>query len=432
MTQVTIITVGSRGDVQPYVALGKGLKTTGYRVRIIATDDFENLVTEAGLEYVSSGANVQNILQGEAWKDRIEGGNFIAIQMQMRQELTKLAPAISSRVIAGTEGSDVIIGGMGAMAGGFSIAEKLNIPIINAHVFPTTPSRQISSPIMPNLPFGDLLNRPAMMLSRQILWHSTRTFDVHVRESLDLPKASFWGHFKQADQHNIPTVYGYSRHVLPKPTDWTDHHHVVGYWFLDMDEDWQPPHDLLDFLDAGEPPIYIGFGSMRSNDAEQAGQMALEALEKAGQRGVLAAGWGGMTQNDLPDNVYMLASIPHSWLFPRMKAVVHHGGAGTTAAGLRAGVPTIITPFFADQPFWGKLVYELGVGAKPMPRKQLTSAALGDAIRQVATDSSIQQKATELGQNIRGEDSITPVSQLIEDMMTRARVPEHHPVERTS
>ncbi|MEL6308007.1 MAG: glycosyltransferase [Chloroflexota bacterium] len=416
MTQITIITGGSRGDVQPYVGLGKGLQIAGYDVQVVATDDFESLVKNAGLEFISTGESVQRILESDEWRDTVENGNFITIQKKMRDEMEKRAPIMAERLIKANENAEFIIGGMGLMGGGFSIVEKRNIPVINAHLFPLTPSSDIPSPILPNIPLGRLLNPITMKVTRQMLWQSVRTADTAVREQLGMPKPSFWGPFQWLEKEGIPTVYGYSRHVLPKSADWDALHSVVGYWFLDTDDAWQPPQELVDFLASGEPPVYIGFGSMRSKDAEQAGQIVLEALDKSGQRGVLASGWGGLAQSDVPDNIYMLSSIPHSWLFPRMKAVIHHGGAGTTAAGLRAGVPTIITPFFGDQPFWGKQVYELGIGAKPIPRKQLTSDNLADAIRFVTRNAHVQEQASTLAQKIHEENSITPVIRLIEQI----------------
>jgi sterol 3beta-glucosyltransferase len=171
---------------------------------------------------------------------------------------------------------------------------------------------------------------------------------------------------------------------------------------------------LLDFLDRGAPPVYIGFGSMGSRNPEQTADLVLQAISMTGQRAILQSGWGGLSKTDLPDTVFIVDSISHSWLFPRVAAVVHHGGAGTTAAGLRAGVPTIIIPFFGDQPFWGRRVAELGVGTDPIPRKQLTSKRLAAAIHRAVNDRSIIQQAADLGEKIRAEDGITKVVNIIQ------------------
>jgi UDP:flavonoid glycosyltransferase YjiC (YdhE family) len=194
--------------------------------------------------------------------------------------------------------------------------------------------------------------------------------------------------------------------VIPKPPDWDDRIHVTGYWFLDPADDWAPPSALLEFLQADPPPIYVGFGSMSSRKPEETADLILLALVRAKQRAIILSGWGGLHKADLPDTVFMVDSIPFSWLFPRVAAVVHHGGAGTTSAGLRAGVPSIVIPFFGDQPFWGQRVAELGVGPAPIPRRRLTVERLAQAIQEAVTDQTMRQRAAHLGSRIQAEDGI--------------------------
>lgn len=188
----------------------------------------------------------------------------------------------------------------------------------------------------------------------------------------------------------------------------------TGYWFLDEDPKWQPPADLVDFLEKDQPPVYVGFGSIGNPiQAEQTTRLVVEALQRAGQRGLLATGWSGMSKTvELPPQMYMLESAPHSWLFPRMAAVVHHGGAATTAAGLRAGVPNIIIPHGNDQFAWGRRMWELGAGAKPIPRKKLTAENLAEAIR-AALSQEIKENVQILGQKIRTEDGAVTAAKVI-------------------
>jgi sterol 3beta-glucosyltransferase len=188
---------------------------------------------------------------------------------------------------------------------------------------------------------------------------------------------------------------------------------VTGYWFLDHPPDWQPPADLVDFLESGPPPIYVGFGSMPSRDPEKICRIVLHALRQSGQRGVIATGWEGLSQSDLPDEVFVIEAVPHDWLFPRMAAVVHHGGAGTTGAGLRAGVPNIVVPISNDQPFWARQVKALGAGPAPIPRKRLTADRLAHAISVAVTDESIRKRAAELGETIRAEDGVVNAVRII-------------------
>jgi sterol 3beta-glucosyltransferase len=414
---ISIIAGGTRGDVQPYIALGKGLKDAGYSVRVLTSDDFETLVTSAGLEFRSTGTSIEAMLQSPEWRKVTEGGNFLAILSRMTSEMKRRAHELTRNLPQLYEGTELIITGMGGMGGTFSIAEKRGIPVILAYPFPFTPTSAFASPIMPRS-LGGMLNRLSFHAMRQAFWQSTRIGDTTVRKELGMPKASFWGPFRALKQKQTPVLYGYSPHVLPRPDDWDADTTITGYWFLDAAADWTPPAGLTDFLSAGKPPVYIGFGSMGSKSPEEVTHTTLKALALSGQRGVLASGWGGMSQADLSETVHMIASAPHSWLFPQMAAVVHHGGAGTTAAGLRAGVPSIIVPFFGDQPFWGRRVAKLGVGPNPIPRQRLTAERLAEAITQSVSDQAMRQRAADLGAKIRAEDGVGQAVSVIQQCRT--------------
>jgi UDP:flavonoid glycosyltransferase YjiC (YdhE family) len=190
---------------------------------------------------------------------------------------------------------------------------------------------------------------------------------------------------------------------------------VTGFWFLEEPADWKPPQQLLDFLDSGAPPIYIGFGSMSSKNPEETTNLVVSALKETEQRAIVSSGWNGLTNKDLPPSVFMIDSVPFSWLFPKMAAVVHHGGAGTTHHGVRAGVPSIIVPFFADQPFWGNRIKELGIGPEPIPRKKLTAKRLANAINIALTDADSRKRAKELGAKVREEKGLEMAVKVITD-----------------
>ncbi len=207
---------------------------------------------------------------------------------------------------------------------------------------------------------------------------------------------------------NFPFFYCYSPAVLPKPPDWPDWVYVTGYWFLDRPPDWQPSPNLVDFLGAGPPPVYITFGSIIDRDPEALTKLVLEALDLTGQRAILDTGWGGLSNTELPEQVFQVKSdsAPHDWLLPQMAAVVHHGGTGTTFAGLRAGLPSIIVPSFGETFFWGQRVADLGVGPLPIPKKHLTAKRLAAAIHTTITDKTMQARAAALGQRIQSEDGV--------------------------
>jgi sterol 3beta-glucosyltransferase len=233
------------------------------------------------------------------------------------------------------------------------------------------------------------------------------------REVLDLPPVPFYGPIASFLGPRL-CLDGYSALVAPRPRDWGASHYVAGYWFLDSDTNWQPPKALADFLSAGPAPICIGFGSMHDREAATVTELVKNALDRSEQRGILISGWGGLQTESASDRVFSIESAPHSWLFPRSAAVVHHGGAGTTAAALRAGVPSLIVPFMADQPFWGRRVYALGVGPEPIPHRRLTVDNLANSIRQMVADQAMRQRAAELGNRIRAEDGINRAIDLLE------------------
>ena len=413
--QITIIAGGSRGDVQPYVALGKGLKEAGHTVRILSSDDFQDLVTDYGLDFFTTGGSAQAVAQ--ELQAQLGGGNMLKILGQMRQASEQQAVQAAKLGLVACQGSDLILGGLSGLFSGQALSEKLGIPLLLAYLVPFMPTSAFPSALtpIPQSPLTHWLNKPSHHIAQQMMWQSFRGADNNARSQvLDLPPASFWGPFSSIKRQKRPVLFGYSLQVLPHPKDWDASLHVTGYWFLEPPQGWEPPTDLMNFLQAGPPPVYIGFGSMSSSNPEEAADMVLQALARTGQRGVLYAGWGGLKKEQLPASVFMTASVPHTWLFPRMAAVVHHGGVGTTAAGLAAGVPSIVVPFFADQPFWGQRVYELGVGPKPIPRKRLTIDNLTEALKQAISDEEMRKKAALLGERIRAENGIAQAVAVIE------------------
>ena len=417
--RIAIIAPGSRGDVQPYIALGKGLKNAGNIVRFVTHQNFEALVTSHGLEFWPVESDVQDIVQTKEMRERIEKGNFLFLMAQMAKEAQRGALRFAEGGLAASQGMDIVLAGMGGVYIGLALAEKLKLPLLQAYCVPFTPTQDFASVLVSNLPawLGGSLNRISHHLTRQLMWQGFRSADKLARQKvLGLPAASFWGPYNSDRTRGLPILYGFSPSVIPAPSDWEDGVHVTGYWFLDSADDWAPPSTLMDFLEAGPAPVYIGFGSMSNRKPEETADLVIEALRRSNQRAILLSGWGGLRRTDLPDSVFMIDSIPHSWLFPRLAAVVHHGGAGTTAAGLRAGVPSVIVPFFGDQPFWGQRIAELGVGPEPIPRQKLSVERLAQAIQKAVTDKEMRQRAARLGSKIQAEDGIARAVEIIQQI----------------
>jgi UDP:flavonoid glycosyltransferase YjiC (YdhE family) len=259
--------------------------------------------------------------------------------------------------------------------------------------------------VLLGLPLGGGYNWLTHVTFDQCTWQTVRLVHNYMRrKNLSLPPLSGWP-YDRLHGRPVPILYAYSSIVVPRPSDWDHWRHVTGYWFLDRASDWHPPGELVDFLESGSPPVYIGFGSVIHLSLEVT-DIVLEALARTGQRGLLLKGWGNLGNTNLPDGVFRIESVPHDWLFPRVAALVHHGGAGTTAAGLRAGIPSIVIPFNSDQPYWGRRIAELGVGPKPIPRKQLSAERLAAAITVATSDQGMQRRAAALGQRIRAEDGV--------------------------
>jgi UDP:flavonoid glycosyltransferase YjiC (YdhE family) len=416
--KIMIIAPGSRGDVQPYIALGKGLKNAGHAIRFVSHQNFEKLVTSYGLEFWSVDSDIQGIVETDSMREQIEKGNFLSMMAKMAKEAQRESVIFAEGGAAAAQGMDLILAGMGGLYIGLAIAEKLNLPFLQAYVVPFTPTRDFSSVLTPKLPSP--LNRLSHQLTRQLMWQGFRSADTLARRKvLDIPPTPISGPYNSKATRDMPILYGFSPSVIPVPSDWDGDIHVTGYWFVDEADDWTPPSTLSDFLQAGAPPVYIGFGSLSNRNPEETADLVIRALKQINQRAVLLSGWGGLHKADLPDSIFMIDSIPHSWLFPRVAAVVHHGGASTTAAGLRAGIPSVIVPFYGDQPFWGRRIAELGVGPNPIPRGKLTSERLAHAIQQAVTDEGMHERAASLGAKIQVEDGIARAAEVIHHLENR-------------
>jgi sterol 3beta-glucosyltransferase len=299
--------------------------------------------------------------------------------------------------------------------GSHHIAEKLGIAEFLAMPLPLTPTRAYPVPLLPDLRLGAWFNRFSYRLVSlgHALWANT-TNDFRVRSLGLRALPRFADNLRSPVTGDpVPTLYAFSRHVLPRPSDWPDHAHITGCWFLDEGARWEPPPALARFLDEGPAPIYVGFGSMSGARAEARGAAVLSAITLAKQRAVLASGWGGLSISGSTPNVFVIDAAPHDWLFPNMSAVVHHGGAGSTMEGLRAGKPTVICPFIGDQGFWGNTVERIGAGPAPIQQRSLNAERLAAAILS-ALEPSVVATAQAIGSRIREEDGAARAAQIIE------------------
>jgi UDP:flavonoid glycosyltransferase YjiC (YdhE family) len=416
--RIVIIATGSWGDLRPNVVLAQALQKAGYEVLLIATEPFREWVEARGVPYFGVSLDMQGMVDAVMGG---EGGLLKSIQALNGLRKTLRAAVVQvGKEIAGVmrEGDALLYNEIVSFLMN-GVVEKYQPRVLHVNLQPQAITSQfaaIGQPIMPGwMPMHSAYNRLSYGIFRRTTWSMQGSLGNRIRElSLGLPKQT-WAKQKLL-LDSTPSLVLVSRHVVPPPADWPPHHHVTGYLF-DDESDWQAPQDLQEFLAAGEKPVYIGFGSMAVRKPAATTQAILEAVRRSSKRAILLSGWAGLGKMEMPRNVFLLKYAPHNWLFPRMAAVVHHGGAGTTAAALRAGVPSIIVPFLLDQPFWGQRVYELGAGTKPISRGKLTSEKLAAAIDEATSNRAMQDKAAELSQKITTEDGIDEAVKTVREFL---------------
>lgn len=417
---ILLLTLGTRGDVQPFVALGQGLQRAGHEVTVCTSSSFASFVQENGLRYAYLNNDVVDLATNQVGRKIMEEAGSLWGFMKWYVKAAKQVKPIYRRALReeweAAQGAEAVIYHPKAV-GGFHIAEALKIPGFMVALLPAfVPTSAFPNPILPRLSLGGWYNRFTYRVVPALTNLSLGSVVNRWREEvLDLPKRSrFRGELERSDGQSVPVLHAISPEIIPPPSDWPASAHMTGYWFLDRKESWQPPDELTAFLETGDPPIVVTFGSISGQDPARSAEIVIEALRKTGERGILVTGWGGLEATDLPNSVLQIRAAPYEWLFPRSSAVVHHGGAGTTAAGLRAGKPSIVCPFFGDQPFWGHRIEELGVGPPPLPQRDLNAVTLSSAIERAVDNGEMQRKATQIGAKIRNENGVDAAARLIE------------------
>ncbi|GAA5918240.1 hypothetical protein JCM5296_005784 [Sporobolomyces johnsonii] len=429
----TCLTIGSRGDVQPYIALCKGLIAQGHKCKIASHAEYRKWVEGHGIEFSAVGGDPAELMQLMISHD------FFTISF-MKEAIGRFRGWLDDLLDSawkGCQDTDVLIESPSAIAG-YHVAEALQIPYYRAFTMPWSRTRAYPHAFaVPEIKMGGGYNYMTYTMFDQVFWRATsgqvnrwRKDTLHIRPtSLDAMQ-----------QHKIPFLYNFSPVIIPPPLDWRENIHVTGYWWLDNPDDskskkWEPPKDLLEFLDKAKSDekkvVFIGFGSIIIPDPVEMTRVIAEAVEKAGVCAIVAKGWSDRagskddtedqkkhaeeqerTQSDLLNKpfIYNVKAIPHDWLFPRIAAAVHHGGAGTTGASLRAGLPTIIRPFFGDQHFYADRVATLGIGTH---LRNFTVDALTEALTTAVSDEKQIERARQAGEDIRKEDGVATAIECI-------------------
>lgn len=408
--RVTITAGGSRGDLEPVVALAGALQQRGHRVKIAAAAEFERLVVGRCISFAPVTGKPRQDVEALA----AEGLNFVRFGRRAARIFEATMEAnVLEYAEACADAEAIIYTPVGFW--GYLLAEVIGAARVGAELFPLfcgTASYPCAAVVPPTrrLPAAARAahNRASYPAGRQVLWQParaavTRTMRRPNVGKLGLRRPGFFGPFHEMAQRPEPILNAWSRHVLPEPQDWPPQWVTTGYCFLDPPAGWKPPEDLVAFLADGPPPISVGFGSMTHRHTEALLQIVLDAVAKASLRAVLLTGWGGLHGVTVPETVYVAEELPHAWLFPRVSLALHHGGAGTVAAALRAGIPSVTVPFFGDQPFWGSVLRDLGTAPPPIARDRLSPERLAAALS-AAGHASARERAAELGRKIGHEN----------------------------
>jgi UDP:flavonoid glycosyltransferase YjiC (YdhE family) len=378
---IAIHICGSRGDVQPFIPIAKLLQAAPHyhRVRICTHPAFKDFVESNGVEFFSIGGdpealmaymvknpgllpNMQSIKAGDIGKRRKEMAEMMEGTWRSCIEAGDgMGEKIFALNVDAPEDlfiADAIIANPPSM-GHIHCAEKLGIPLHMVFTMPWSPTKAFHHPLAA-MEYGEVEKSVANYFSFGIMelltWQGLGDVINKFRtQTLGLDAMSpLWGH-RLLPRLRIPYSYLWSQALIPRPPDWGDHINITGFSFLDAGSNYTPPDDLAEFLAKGPPPVYIGFGSIVVDDPVGLTKLLFDAVKLAKVRAIVSKGWGGVGTGDVPDDVYLIGNCPHDWLFKRVSCVVHHGGAGTTAAGIALGKPTVVVPFFGDQPFWGQV-----------------------------------------------------------------------------
>ncbi len=414
--RIFVATSGSRGDVEPFLALSKALQRAGYDVLLSAPPDFGGWIASHGIAHHPAGEPAREIVY--AFADAIENDKFF--RSLARAGYEQKFRALFESVAEASQGAALLIYSP-LMASVTFLAEARGIPAIAVYLAPAFPTAEFAVPLMRRFSYGSFVNPLLHRALDLLLWNMFRPWWNSVRSGL--PGLKPLGRFHDIHSINgkpILHLFALSETLLPRPRDWPGHAIMTGNFFLDGGEDWQVPADLAAFLEAGPPPIYIGFGSMPLGQSKTKARILLEALRLSGQRVVMARGWGGWGDEfteSLGTSLHLIDAAPHRRLFPLMAGVVHHGGAGTTAASVLAGRPSLVTPLMMDQHFFANLIARHGAGPQPLPVKQWRADILAGRLAELTRVPDYARRAGELAARMSQENGQARALQAVMDVI---------------
>ena len=406
--RITMICIGSTGDVRPYIVLGRELKARGHDIAICAFSDFKAAVLKEGFRFKPVNGDVKRLMG-----NLMTGATGVGFLKQVHASLADCIDPFLADIEAACEDAECIIGNYFGQVFK-SIAEVRHVPYIQTHYFPMDKNSVSAIASAPMQHGSKAWKLASYQIGHLVVSAMEKYYLSDWREKRGMaPRKWEASPNYELNGHTIPVLYAMSPLVMPRPSSWGENIHMTGYWLSGPENDFVPSKELTDFLERGEKPVYIGFGSMVSEDMGSTLDIVLEAIRKSGVRAVMSTGWGGV---EIPesDDIIVADFVPHDWLFRHVCAVVHHGGAGTTAAGIQAGLPSLIIPFGGDQPIWADRVQALGIGPKAIPRDKLTVSKLSKALTELTTTKKYRVAARELGERLVTENGAAIAANIIE------------------
>lgn len=397
--KLVLLTYGTEGDTRPLAALGHALRAAGHEAVLLGDARTLGTAQALGVPAVPLSGDIRELFERQTPRDTAKA--LVALT-------NRHVAAWMRETLAAAEGCDAIVASGLAGFAGLSVAEHLRVPAIGAGMIPLTPTRAFPSPFLPPawVPAG--LNRASLACTNQLLW-------LMLKRALNRARADVLGlPPRRRVWTDHPMLYSISPTLLPTPADWPANAVLCGQWQPPLGEDYVPPAALATFLAAGPAPVYVGFGSMIGIDMPA--MLAALGTALRGRRAVFWPGWNGLGGATLPANIHAIDATPHDWLFPRMAAVIHHGGSGTSHSALRAGKPSIVLPFAGDQAFWAARLQRLGVAPAALPARHPQAGALAAALAFVEQDT-VLARAAELGRQVAREDGLATAVATLEKLL---------------
>ncbi len=415
--KLLIIAIGSQGDVAPFTGLGVALRDAGHEVTVATHPMHENMILDAGLAFRLVPGDPRDLSttdDGQEWQSNGKGARGLFKFLKILQDQVRMYNEGIEK--AALQGADMLLLS-GTAVNGYHVAEAMGIPSMCVTLVPLLPAADFPPPLMFPKSLGRLGNKSTSWAMSVVTSRMLGGPTNELRERLGLPPVTVRGLLRRWDTERWPVSHGISPEVLPRSREWREGMEMTGYWWPERPAGWEPDSELLDFLQAGPPPVFVGFGSNLSGDAERISETVSAALNKAGVRGIVQAGWAGLAATN--DDILSIKNVPYDWLFPRMAGAVHHGGAGTSAAALRAKIPSVPVPAIVDQAFWAERLRKLGASPGPLPMGKLNTESLTASIRSMLDRPQYRARAVELGTRIDAEDGAGHVVRTVEGIFDR-------------